>query len=50
MDLRGYFICYFLKIEDNGVIINLLGFNIFFDVGGKIMGINIEIFFDDLMV
>lgn len=47
-DLRGHLIRYPLKIEDNGVITNLPGFNTFPDVGGKIMGTNIETLPDDL--
>lgn len=50
IDMGGYFICYFFKVEDDGIVINLLGYIIFFDVGGKIMGFNQFSILDDLIM
>jgi len=47
-DMTGHLIRYPLKIEINGTITNLPGFNTFPDVGGKIMGSNQENLPDDL--
>ena len=47
-DMRGHLIRYPLKIEDNGDVTNLPGFQTFPDVGGKIMGSNQQSIPDDL--
>lgn len=47
-DMTGHLIRYPLRIETNGSITNLPGFETFPDVGGKIMGSNQENLPDDL--
>lgn len=47
-DMRGHLIRYPLRVEDNGTVTNLLGYETFPDVGGKIMGTNQPNIPDDL--
>lgn len=47
-DMRGHLMRYPLKIEDDGTVRNLPGYETFPDVGGKIMGANQPSLPDDL--